>query len=159
VAIGAPNARADSIEQWTLSDVTFTDGGTAAGTFDFDTTTETFSNVALTLNDVIDDGQIYDFSTADFVSVNLALTQVCFQTPSFVELCIGSSVPFSTVQPTNSLALAGATEFDMIFAVSGDLSSVAVSAPEPRSFALMLLGIGLVFVMRKRISQGLSRSV
>jgi hypothetical protein len=32
--------------------------------------------------------------------------------------------------------------------------TAAVAAPEPSSVALMLLGVGLVFVMRKRNSQG-----
>ena len=34
----------------------------------------------------------------------------------------------------------------------------ATVAPEPSSFALMLLGVGLVFVMRKRIGQGLPQA-
>jgi hypothetical protein len=36
--------------------------------------------------------------------------------------------------------------------------SAAVAAPEPSSLALMLAGIGLVFVMRKRIGQGLPQA-
>jgi hypothetical protein len=34
----------------------------------------------------------------------------------------------------------------------------AVAAPEPSSYALMLLGVGLVFVMRKRIGKGLPQA-
>jgi hypothetical protein len=36
--------------------------------------------------------------------------------------------------------------------------TAAVAAPEPSSVALMLAGIGLVFVMRKRIGQGLPQA-
>ena len=36
--------------------------------------------------------------------------------------------------------------------------TAAVAAPEPSSIALMLLGVGLVFVMRKRIGQGLPQA-
>jgi hypothetical protein len=34
----------------------------------------------------------------------------------------------------------------------------ATTAPEPSSLALMLLGLGLVFVMRKRIGRELLRT-
>jgi PEP-CTERM motif len=40
----------------------------------------------------------------------------------------------------------------------GTLTFAAVSAPEPSSVALMLLGVGLVFVMRKRIGQRLPQA-
>jgi PEP-CTERM motif len=36
--------------------------------------------------------------------------------------------------------------------------TAAVAAPEPSSVALMLLGVGLVFVMRKRVGQGLPQA-
>jgi hypothetical protein len=38
---------------------------------------------------------------------------------------------------------------------TGTLAFAAVATPEPSSYALMLLGVGLVFVMRKRTGQGL----
>jgi hypothetical protein len=38
------------------------------------------------------------------------------------------------------------------FSDSGGLSFAAVAAPEPSSVGLLLLGIGLVFVVRKRVS-------
>ena len=41
---------------------------------------------------------------------------------------------------------------------SGTLSFAPVNAPEPSSYALMLLGVGLVMVMRKRIGQGLPQA-
>jgi hypothetical protein len=40
----------------------------------------------------------------------------------------------------------------------GALAFAPVAAPEPSSVALMLLGVGLVFVMRKRIGQGLPQA-
>ena len=39
---------------------------------------------------------------------------------------------------------------------SGTYTGFIVTAPEPSSVALMLLGVGLVFLTRKRIGQGLS---
>jgi hypothetical protein len=41
---------------------------------------------------------------------------------------------------------------------SGPLTFAAVAAPEPSSVALMLLGVGLVFVMRKHIGQRLPQA-
>jgi hypothetical protein len=40
----------------------------------------------------------------------------------------------------------------------GTVSFAAVATPEPSSVALMLLGVGLVFVMRKRIGQRLPQA-
>jgi hypothetical protein len=40
----------------------------------------------------------------------------------------------------------------------GILTFAAVTAAEPSSVALMLLGVGLMFVMRKRIGQGLPQA-
>ena len=40
----------------------------------------------------------------------------------------------------------------------GTYQLTAVAAPEPSSVALMLLGVGLVFVMRKRIGQHLPQA-
>ena len=41
---------------------------------------------------------------------------------------------------------------------NGTYALTAVTAPEPSSYALMLLGVGLVFVMRKRVGQGLPQA-
>ena len=42
---------------------------------------------------------------------------------------------------------------------SGALTQPVTPAPEPSSVALMLLGVGLVFVMRKRIGQRLPQAI
>ncbi|MGB9244853.1 MAG: PEP-CTERM sorting domain-containing protein [Candidatus Acidiferrales bacterium] len=44
------------------------------------------------------------------------------------------------------------------FLVSGALTPAVTPAPEPSSAALMLFGVGLVFVMRKRIGNGLPQA-
>jgi PEP-CTERM motif len=41
---------------------------------------------------------------------------------------------------------------------TGALAFAAVATPEPSSYALMLLGVGLVFVLRKRIVQRLPQA-
>jgi hypothetical protein len=41
---------------------------------------------------------------------------------------------------------------------TGALAFAAVATPEPSSYALMLLGVGLVFVLRKRIGQRLPQA-
>ena len=43
----------------------------------------------------------------------------------------------------------------LLFDVTGAALTKAVGAPEPNSVGLMLLGVGLVLVMRKRIGEGL----
>lgn len=45
VVAGSANA---AVLTWTLQDVVFTDGGSASGTFDFDTSTNTYSNISIT---------------------------------------------------------------------------------------------------------------
>ncbi len=45
-----------------------------------------------------------------------------------------------------------------VFLDGGDLTFAPVAVPEPSSGALMLMGIGLVLVMRKRIAQGLPQA-
>jgi hypothetical protein len=44
------------------------------------------------------------------------------------------------------------------FVLEGDIVTSTVATPEPSSVALMLLGVGLVFVMRKRIGQRLPQA-
>jgi len=47
---------------------------------------------------------------------------------------------------------------DVVGSTAAFEPAAAVTAPEPSSYALMLLGVGLVFVMRKRIGQGLPQA-
>jgi hypothetical protein len=45
-----------------------------------------------------------------------------------------------------------------VFRANGSLTFTPVTAPEPSSVALMLAGIGLLLVLRKRIGQGLPQA-
>ena len=86
---------------------------------------------------------------------------------------IGTAVPVIPVGPIaefDFFAVATTDSVDGIFTnfpvppgtalnqVSGDWSIAAVATPEPSSYALMLLGVGLVFVLRKRIGQSLPQA-
>lgn len=69
----------------------------------------------------------------------------------------GPSLGFTLFDGTGSVSCGGSSTSDA--AVScGTLSFAAVTAPEPSSVALMLLGVGLLFVMRKRIGQHLPQA-
>jgi hypothetical protein len=75
--------------------------------------------------------------------------------------CTDSSVTADLVQGTNGLyidAVNLGAEGGLIF--SADIATVNSTAPvpEPSTFSLMPIGLGLMMVMRKRIAQGLPQA-
>jgi hypothetical protein len=69
-------AQAITIE-WTLNDVVFTDGGTASGSFLYDTDTSTYSNVSIvTTAGSIRSGETYENPAWAWGNIGLAVTPV-----------------------------------------------------------------------------------
>ena len=79
---------------------------------------------------------------------NITLAINSLLTVDSTSLTIGT-IDWELSGPGFSTPLTGTTEGPV---------SAAVAAPEPSSYALMLLGVGLVFVMRKRIGQRLPQA-
>lgn len=146
VAVGAPNAHADSFTY----DFTSTTAG-ATGSVEF-----TESSILTSLTTI-------SSFTSDTFSNLLSLTIAPESGESCGFLaggpCIGATFPFGggtlTAFYTFSSNLTSTGTYDTNGSNSGTLVISEVStAPEPSSVALMLLGVGLVFLLRKRNSRG-----
>ncbi len=165
VAIGAPNALADTITSGTLAFTLAGGVGIAptAGSFTYDNTTNQFTSFT-----VVWDGLTFDLSFGATQTNFLALIGAIPSPQTWTAACIpstvhptipcdglldfglfaGTLVLGSAVQPlvpTQNLAVGGGT-----FTVT----QVVTTTPEPGAVSLLLMGIGLVSVMRKRIARG-----
>jgi hypothetical protein len=135
VAIGAPNAHADSFAP------TFTGGPTAPDvTFPSPTLTISFDGITFTIV---------------LGSADLPGDQYTWTEASFPDGLGGDNLFNVRDVTTNDFQ---GDEVDTDFRTSGGsgnltFTSTSVAAPEPSSVALLLLGIGLVFAMRKRNSR------
>jgi hypothetical protein len=78
-----------------------------------------------------------------------------FDTPETGSLVGFTGGPFSTVLIGDEFGTSWASSTG---APVGGLTEAASVVPEPPAVVLMLLGVGLVFVMRKHIGQGLSQA-
>jgi hypothetical protein len=167
LSIGAPYAHADAITSGTLS---FSLGACCvaptAGSFAYDNTTNKFTSFTVAW-----DGITFDLASGATQANYLALTGA---TPSLLAWT-GACLP-STVHPTvpcNGLLgfglFAGTPLFGSALtplaptqnlAVGGGTFRVThlVSAPEPGTASLLLVGFALVLVMRKRIALGHQRT-
>ena len=150
VAIGAPNAYADSFT-YTYTD---TDDGISW-------TTAAIS--AVTMETSVPGADL----TA---SSNSGLTAGCVTSSVVLDSLGGggtstlffSGCNFGAIESEDGFALTDystpGTYVSPNFAHDTLVVTAAVAAPEPSSVALMLLGVGLVFVTRKRIGQGLPQA-
>jgi hypothetical protein len=151
VAIGAPNARGDGFTPIITCTgactpppfATFTPGA-PVGTVDIGLPSAG-SAVSLTLDTGDAPTDLFDWTigvttVSGIVIEHISLTDTATGT--------GRGVPFACSSLTGDTVTCG----------SGTLTFAAVTAPEPSSVALMLLGVGLLFVMRKRIGQGLPQA-
>jgi hypothetical protein len=163
VILSVPSGSAAPI-LWTLQGVTFGDGGTGSGSFDYNADTNTYSsiNITTTLGG--------SFSGATYLALDPGK---------------GSSSTSLAVVPNAALANTGTPVLDLFFSSAltdaggivslkdtldeGTCSSTGCTAaiglravtagavstvPEPASFGLTLIGIGLLGWMRKRIVNG-----
>jgi hypothetical protein len=168
-----PAAHADTVTKWTLSGVTFSDGYSAAGSFDYDATTGTATNVDITINDpnnlIFDAADI--ISAGDDASGNFYIDATTGDLSLDISGCVCSVPP-----PASLVILASGTFFNDAGAggygggvnpdvAAGDIASTvlpSVTAPEPGSFSLTLIGLGLlglVFVTQWRVAAGHSQAV
>jgi PEP-CTERM motif-containing protein len=168
VSICAPAARADTI---TTGIIHFTlSNGTPAptGSFVLDNTTDVFSSFAVNW-----DGAVFNvfysvvagFDPVSLVSYLSTSGTWCAVGPgNFVPYyCLGNSEGFFFCGPVHC-------EFDINNITGtfnpGDanangtytVTETVVTTPEPSSVGLLLAGIGLVLVMRKRIGRGLPQA-
>ena len=152
VAIGAPAAHADSTTDGTLN-FTLTSGTTApTGSFVFDNGTDTLTSYTLDW-----DGAEID-ATSIFASVPLATLE---GSGTWSAVIIDHIASFTITLPGEAPTILAGTTPGPIVTAAGTFSVTAattLAAPEPSSVALMLLGLGLVFGLRKRIGQRLPQA-
>jgi hypothetical protein len=178
VAIGAPNAHADSYTDGTIN-FTVTAGNVAAaptGSFVYDNTTNEFTDLTVHWTvlgfEIIfpltgcANGTGYGASvivctrTSDgqtsyqaLTSCKVGTTETCtwWASTCFIG-CYDDSFRLSSGEWLIAEIHLDASPYSELYAVG------TFTTPEPSSFGLMLLGIGLVLVMRKRMAQGLPRA-
>jgi len=147
VAIVAPNAHADSFT------ATFTCSGTCVGGLP-------------TAPDVSFPAPVVDVTWNDntfpltLPSSDLPTDSYVWDAHAFLGFNGELDMEFGIMDITTGMNTALSIMASGFFAdlEGGPLAFAAVATPEPSSYALMLLGVGLVFVMRKRIGQGLPQA-
>jgi|HubBroStandDraft_4_1064222.scaffolds.fasta_scaffold116133_2 hypothetical protein len=161
VAIAAPNVRADSFTDGTLN-FTLVGGGPApTASFVFDNTTSTFTSFTVRW-----DGAAWDFAGVA-TSLGAFPSLPTGPTPSAWMACGPSTTSLTCAEPPQDLALffpglavvvlgplAPGTFLVPDAAAFGGytVSEVEVATPEPSSVALLLVGIGFLLVISKRLS-------
>lgn len=135
-AIGVPNAHADS--------VIFT----CSGTCTFLPTAPDVSFPAPVTIDVTYDSTLFVIALATGDSPSNSYGWMAYESG-------GSPVDFEIDDvTTGDVESVGVMSMSPTLAEEGQLTFV----PEPSSFALMLVGVGIVFAMRNRIGQGLPQA-
>jgi hypothetical protein len=155
-----------SIINWTLSGVTFDDGGTASGTFATDSTTGdvTAFDITTTAGTTLN-GSVYDVSTSflyanNFFTANsfLLATTTPFATP-YLELAFANPLTSTGVDALIPGDVANTTigswECNNCSPFRNVVSGEAVSGvPEPSTWAMMILGFaGIGFMAYRRKSK------
>jgi hypothetical protein len=151
VAIGAPNVHADSFTY------TYTD---TVGD-DFSWTTAAIS--AVTMQTIVPAADLTATSTSGPTAGCVTSSVVLDGGGSGITETFFSGCSTNGIENADGFALADYSTPGTYFGVGlGTMvvtaAAAAVAAPEPSSVALMLLGVGLVFVMRKRIGQDLPQA-
>lgn len=149
---------------WTLSNITFDDGGTAAGSFNFDASTQTISDYAIsvsggsTMSTFTYDGQDIDQFASPY-----SIKRVIFYDRDPTHNYLIRYLSFDFVQPLGdeggivSLFLANSRSFECDncsarrYITGGQVVGQALAVPEPAGWCLMVLGFGMAgFALRRR---------
>jgi hypothetical protein len=157
VGIGAPVALADTTD---IFDITASPGG-IGGTLTVDVTNGTVTAVDITATGLTDftdltlSAPVLSGGWVIIVNDPLIVNQILLD---FTTTAPGSLVGFDGGTITFGQVAGPPVLTTILFTDITGTIAPAVAAPEPSSVALMLLGVGLVFVMRKRIGQRLPQA-
>jgi hypothetical protein len=160
VAISAPYASADSVTLDLSGSLTPDSGAcspscTLGGDIVINNTTGTVTSVDFTVAG--ESPSVGPFNMfAEFVAGDSDLATTDSAINLFAMTLSGN--PGTLVGYTGG-AISGGFIGSLFIVNSGAALTETTPAPEPSSVALMLLGVGLVFVMRKRIGQGLRQAI
>ena len=155
VAVGAPNAHADTLFEYTVTNT----GMNQLGANEF-----TFTTVPIPVTDLFVTIPASDLSTSSLTGSNFVgctLTSVVLNGGIELNLSGTSCAPSPAETFGDGFAL---TDYSTPGTYEGIFNTlvvtgVNVATPEPSSVGLLLLGIGLVFMARKHTVQGLSRAI
>jgi hypothetical protein len=155
VAISAPNANADSITDGTFIFNVITGNPTPTGSFIWDSTTSTWISFTVDWN-----GAVFNFAlTVPDLSALEPTEDWCASAPLNENPCVAPTNFLLNQTPPSAPYIASSPGPWKVptDAATGTytVTETVVGTPEPSSYALMLLGVGLVFLMRKRINHGL----
>ncbi len=146
VAIGTPSAHADSYTaDFTCTTCEFLPSAPDVSFPSPTTVQETWDGITLDIPLLTGDSPTDSYTWTDSFEVSTAF--------------VGGEVSF-VIDDLTTGDVESITEsyFGTPLIDTGDLSFAAVATPEPSSVVLMLLGIGMLFVMRKRIGRGLPQA-
>lgn len=161
VAIAAPNAHADSSTDGTINFTVSSGGPIPTGSFVFDDTTDTLTSYTVTWDGVLFNLQplLSSFTLVDLEAAGTWCGVASGATPP--DGCFG---PGEMTLSTLSFLVAntGTGVYTINSAVASGsyvvTANTVAPTPEPGSVALMLLGVGVVFVMWKRVGRALPQA-
>lgn len=160
---------------WTLDGAIFNDRGTATGSFEFDTVTKTYFDINITTsahapflvggtyitpnpaNSLRDTGFGALLGVGEFLNGDQLFdidTTTNFDSPGTVTIGAPPSTPFVAGEGPCNNSGSGCTSFSPVRLLEGKVVGVEVpagAAPEPATWATLLLGVfGVGAVMRRR---------
>lgn len=138
---------------WSLSGVTFNDGATASGNFDYDASTNTYTLGTITVAAGVLPAATFDASNSYEGSLSQGAHFVMFDLSRYIQLKFASSL--TNAGGTVSL-LTGVNSYDCLncspyrLVTAGSVSAVESTGavPEPSTMAFMLTAVGLAGVSR-----------
>ena len=153
VAVAVPTAHADVITDGTINFTTISGTSPTSGFFVFDDTTDTY----LTDLTVDWDGAIFDWNDLVFLIPTSGTWCAAGGSTSEFGICDDRNSTFS-FDTINSTSYSGTfTDAEMANGTYTVTETVTTTTPEPGSLGLVLAGIGVLVVQRKRIARGLQQ--